>query len=424
MTRRPTPRLAGYAAVIALGAYGAVTLDRVAVLALVVPFAIWLALGLALASPPELEISGRLSRERVAEGEEVVWEAELVCRGSLGWLELELELPPAVGCDVKAARLRVRPGQNRVEYLSWRLRPKRWGAFRCGPVLVRAQDRLGLVTYSARLGEASRLRVYPAFDRLRQLVPPARTQLFAGNRIARRHGEGIEFADIRGFTPGDRVRRINWRVTARTGVPQVNDFHLERNADLILFVDSFADLGQDLESVLSLSVRAAAALADGYLGERDRVGVVGFGGVLRWLLPGMGPRHLYRVVESLLDTQVVTSYAWRAIDVIPSRVLPPAATILALSPLLDARSLGALVDLHHRGFDLVVLEITPDRFLPRAGRAVDPLALRLWSLRRQARRRSLRRAGLIVLEWSEGVALETVLAQAREYRRFARRSVA
>jgi hypothetical protein len=43
---------------------------------------------------------------------------------------------------------------------------------------------------------------------------------------------------------------------------------------------------------------------------------------------------------------------------------------------------------------------------------------------RVARRRSLQRAGLIVLEWPEGVALETLLAQAREYRRFARRSVA
>lgn len=424
MTRRPTPRLAGYAALVALGAFGAVTLDRVAVLALVVPFAVWLALGLALATPPEVELTARLDRERAVEGDEVLWQVDVVCRGGLSWLELEPELPPEISCEIAGARLRIRPSQAGTENLTWPLRPKRWGAFRCGPMLVRAQDRLGLVRYSARLGEPATLRVYPKFDRLRQLVPPARTQLFAGNRIARRHGEGIEFADIREFSPGDRVRRINWRATARTGRPQVNVFHLERNADLILFVDSFADLGQDQDSVLSLAVRAAVALADGYLGERDRVGVIGFGGVLRWLLPGMGPRHFYRLVESLLDTQVVTSYAWRAIDVIPARVLPPAATIVALTPLLDPRSLGALLDLHQRGFDVVALEISPERFLPRSVSAADPLAWRLWTLLRLARRRTLQRAGLIVLEWSEGVALEAVLAQAREYRRFARRSVA
>lgn len=423
MTRRPTPRLTGYTALVALGAFGAVTLDRIAVLALVVPFAVWLAWGLATATAPEVELSGGLDRERAAEGDELLWESEVRCRGGIGWLELLLELPPGIQSGAKGARFRVRPSAGRSEKVSWSLRAIRWGSYRIGPVTVRTQDRLGLVSYSQRLGEPARLRVYPSFERLRKLVPPARTQLFAGNRISRRHGEGLEFADIRAFTPGDRVRRVNWRVTARTGIAHVNDFHLERNADLILFVDSFADLELDQDSVLSLAVRAASALADGYLGERDRVGVVGFGGVVRWLLPGLGPRHFQRVVEALLDTRVVASYAWRDIDVIPSRVLPPSATIIALTPLLDARSVGALADLHHRGFDVVVLAIAPERFMPSSN-LIDPLALRLWRLLRVARQRSLQRDGMIVLEWAQGVALETLLDQAREYRRFARRSAA
>ncbi|MGA8427170.1 MAG: DUF58 domain-containing protein [Candidatus Dormiibacterota bacterium] len=423
MTRRPTPRLTGYTALVAVGALGAVTLDRIAVLALVVPFAVWLAWGLATAAPPEVELTGGLDRERAAEGDELLWESEVRCRGGMGWLELLLELPPGIQAGAKGARLRVRPSAGSSEKVSWTLLAIRWGSYRIGPVTVRTQDRLGLISYSQRLGETARLRVYPSFERLRKLVPPARTQLFAGNRISRRYGEGLEFADIRAFTPGDRVRRVNWRVTARTGIAHVNDFHLERNADLILFVDSFADLELDQDSVLSLAVRAASALADGYLGERDRVGVVGFGGVVRWLLPGLGPRHFQRVVEALLDTQVVASYAWRDIDVIPSRVLPPSATIIALSPLLDARSVGALADLHHRGFDVVVLAIAPERFMPRSN-LIDPLALRLWRLLRVARQRSLQRDGMIVLEWPHGVALETLLDQAREYRRFARRSAA
>ena len=424
MTARPTARLAGYAAIVALGAFSAVTLDRIAALALVVPFALWLAWGLAFAAPPELELRGDLDRDRAAEGDEVLLEAELRCRGRLAFLELQLGLPGEVACDLPQARARILPRPDLPETVRWRLTPRLWGSYRIGPVEFRAEDPLGIIRYSGHLGEPIPLRVFPAWERLRKLVSPARTQLFAGNRIARQHGDGIEFADIRAFAPGDRVRRINWRVTARTGVPFVNDFHLERNADVILFLDSFANLGSDLDSVLSLAVRAAAALADGYLGSRDRIGVIGFGGVLRWILPGMGPRHFYRVVETLIETEAVTSFARRQIDVIPSRVLPPAATVIALSPLLDARTVGALVDLHRRGFDLMVLEISPERFLPREGRGIDPAALRLWRLLRQARRRSLQRAGLIVLEWPEGVALETVLGQAREYRRFARRSTA
>ena len=424
MSRRPTARLAGYAAILALGAYAAVALDRVALLALVVPFALWLSVGLASATPPDLDLTCRLDQERIGEDGMAKLVALVSCRGPVSWVEAELELPDGLVSDVPGNRQRLRPQDGVISKCGWELRPQRWGTYRCGPIRVRAQDRFGLMTYSVGLGQPLRLRVFPAFERLRELVAPARTQLYAGNRIARRHGEGIEFASIRDFTAGDRVRRVNWRATARSGIPLVNDFHLERNADVILFVDSFVDLGVDQDSVLTLAVRAAAALAEGYLGERDRVGVVGFGGLLRWLLPGMGPRHFYRVVEALLDTQVVTSYAWRAIDVIPRRVLPPAATIVALTPFLDPRSLGALADLHHRGFELVVIEISPERFLLRGGKSLDPLALRLWQLVRAARRRTLQRAGVIVVEWPEGTSLEAVLGQVREYRRFARRSAA
>lgn len=305
-----------------------------------------------------------------------------------------------------------------------RLRPLRWGTYRLPPLAVAAQDRLSLLQFRGHAGESLQLRVYPAWERLRKLVPPARTQVYAGNRIARQHGEGLEFADIRPFVAGDRVRRVNWRVTARSGVPHVNDFHLERNSDVVLFIDNFTEIQAGRDSVLGLAVRAASALAQGYLHERDRVGVIGFGGVLRWLTPGMGPQHLYRVADALLDTEVVTSYAWRAIDVIPPRVLPPAATVIALTPLLDPRSVGALADLHHRGFDLVVLEISPAGLVGAGAAAVDPLALRLWGLLQQARRNRLIRAGIAVTQWLPEEPLEVALARAREYRRFAPRATA
>ena len=67
------------------------------------------------------------------------------------------------------------------------------------------------------------------------------TQPFAGNQVARQKGEGLEFADLREFAAGDRVRSINWRASARRNVLVVNERHPERNADVILFLDTFAD---------------------------------------------------------------------------------------------------------------------------------------------------------------------------------------
>ncbi|MGH7610520.1 MAG: DUF58 domain-containing protein [Candidatus Dormibacteria bacterium] len=424
MSALPAPRLLGYAALVALGLLAALSLDRVALVALVTPFAIWLALGLLLARPPALELHSGLLSDRVAEEEELELEVRLRSSEPLGWLELRLELPEGIECRDPQARLRLLPRPGEELTLRWRLLARDWGSYRLGEVSVVARDRLGLFTHRGRLGQRLGLRVFPSRERLLRLVDPARTQVFAGNRIARQHGSGIEFADIRAFAPGDLVRRVNWRVTARTGTPHVNDFHLERNADVVLFVDSFSELGRGRDSVLSLAVRAAGALAQGYLGERDRVGLIGFGGLLNWLLPGTGPRHLYQVAEALLSTEMVTSYAWKQIDVIPPRVLPPAASVVALSPLLDARSVGALADLHHRGFDLLVLEIKAEEFLPTGRLAPDPSAVRLWRLLRQARRHALQRAGVVVVEWPRERPLEVVLAQAREYRRYVRRCVA
>ena len=148
----------------------------------------------------------------------------------------------------------------------------------------------------------------------------------------------------------------------------MNESHPERNTDVILFVDSFAEARLGGEGTLDLAVRATAALADAYVRRRDRVGLIGYGGILRWLAPGTGTVQLYRIVDALLDTEIVLSYYWKEIDVIPRRVLPPNALVIALSPLLDPRSVGALLDLRARGFDLAVIDVSPIPYAPRPER--------------------------------------------------------
>src|SRR5262249_7507740 len=190
---------------------------------------------------------------------------------------------------------------------------------------------------------AQPVKVYPRPEPMRELLRPLETQVFSGNQVAREKGEGIEFADLRPFVPGDRPKRINWRASARRGDLWVNELHAERNTDVILFLDSFAEVRaeDETESTLDRAVRAAAALATHYLRHKDRVGLVGFGGLLNWLLPSTGLVQLYRIVDSLLDTEIVLNYAWKDLEVIPRRSLPPHARILRLTPLLVARASAA-----------------------------------------------------------------------------------
>jgi uncharacterized protein (DUF58 family) len=216
------------------------------------------------------------------------------------------------------------------------------------------------------------------------------------------------------------VRSINWRATARRGDLHVNQQHPERNTDVVLFLDTFTDVGTGAHGTLDMTVRAATSLAHRYLERKDRVGVVSFGGYLSWLLPASGTRQLYRIVDSLLQMDIVLSFARKGIDILPPRTLPPKALVLALSPLLDARSAAALLDLRARGFDLVVIEVSPVPFVHSGGDELARLAYRLWRLSRESLRKRYEAAGVPVVEWVDGEPLNVVLEEVMTFRRHAR----
>ena len=419
MTRAASAKLRTYPVLAGLGLIGALVLGRPELAAIAAPFAVLVGVGLTLARPPELSVIAELERERQLEGRQVLAHLEVRSARSIWRLELLLELPAGLETEKPNPRLiRLATGERRS--IEVPLRCSHWGAYEVGRVLWRARDRFGLVTFEGSAGEPSHLKVYPSGETLERMLRPMDTQAFSGNQVARSRGEGIEFADLRPFTPGDRVRRVNWRATARRGVPWVNEAHPERNSDVVVFLDTFAEARRADTGTLDLGVRAAAALAAHYLKEKDRVGLVSFGGVLNWLTASGGPTQLYRIVDSLLDAEIALSYAWKDLDVLPARTLPPRALVIALSPLLDERAVGALLDLRARGFDLAVLEVSPFPFVEEGPTETDQLAYRLWRLRREGLRSRFAARGVAIAEWREGVPMEAVMEEVRGFRRHAR----
>ncbi|MGH7667722.1 MAG: DUF58 domain-containing protein [Candidatus Dormibacteria bacterium] len=248
-------------------------------------------------------------------------------------------------------------------------------------------------------------------------MKPAMTQAFVGEETARERGEGFEFADIRKFQPGDLTRRINWRVTARQGEPYVSLQHPERNVDIILMIDSLTDCHSGVDGTLAWQGRAVAGLAQLHLARRDRVGLLSYGGVLHLLPPGAGTNHLYRILDTLIDTKVVPSYARPTLSLLPPRSLPPRALVIAFTPLVDQRMTDALMDLHGRGSDLAVVEVDPERFTTREQDSSEAMSWRIWRLSRSARRHELWRAGIPLIGWDTSEPLDSVLVQLNEMRR-------
>jgi len=367
VTRFQTPKLGAYAALAAAGFLAALLFARTEAVVLALPFALVAFLGIATAREPRVELEATLDRERMLEGERALLRVRVRAGTPVRRLELSIRLPAGLELVEGRARTSVSLAAGEEQMVEAGLEGRRWGAYQVGSMTLRARDRFGLLLFERSLPTSLGLRVLPRPEALRALLAPLETQAHAGNTVSRGRGSGIEFADVRAFLHGDRVRHVNWRVSARRGELHVNQHHPERNADVVLFLDTFAEVGDGGRTTLDMSIRGAAGLAAIYLRSRDRVGLVGFGGILRWLRPAMGTVQLYRVMDSLLDTRVMTSYAWKGIDVIPTGILPPKALILALSPLLDERTLGALLDVRGRGFDVAVIELDPvDLVEPRA----------------------------------------------------------
>jgi uncharacterized protein (DUF58 family) len=419
MTRLDSPRLVTYAGLAAAGLIAGLALGRIELVALAAPFALAAGVGRALARDPQIEGTVTLDRERALEDDDVRVTVELTSPVGADRVDVLLPLPAELRSAGSNPRVVVlRAGEPRT--LECDVRCERWGAFVLGPVYIRATDRLAFHSWETRIGRAQSLRVYPSVETLRALLEPLDTQVFVGNQLSRSRGDGIEFADIRDWEPGDRVRSINWRASARRGELLVNEQHPERNTDVVLFLDTLADVRVGGRGTLDLTVRAAASLAHRYLERKDRVGVVSFGGYLSWLLPKSGARQLYRIVDSLLQIGVVLSFAAKGIDVLPPRTLPPKALVIALSPLLDARSAAALLDLRARGFDLVVVEVSPVPFVRPGPGELAQLSYRLWRLSREALRARYEQAGVPVVEWTDGEALNVVLEEVTAFRRYAR----
>lgn len=415
---RASPRVGQYAVLLALLLVAAVASQRIEAVVIAVPLLALLVGGVVMARRTRLAVVVTSDRERILEGNPVTLHFSVTAEPRPAEVALRMSLPPGLEGGGTLPRM-IRP-RRQTEELDLSLAAARWGGYRLRGLEATAHDRLGFYAWRMQASLDLELRVYPQPDKVRRLLRPLDTQPAAGSNVSHARGEGFEFADITEYQPGDQVRRVNWRASGRRGALMVNRHHPERSSDVVVFVDAYTDYGTTEASSLAASVRIAAALAQAHLRHRDRVGVISWGGMLRWLLPGSGARQAYRILDVLVDTQVQVSYAWRGIAHVPPRTLPAHAQVLAVSALADERPIEALLNLAARGSDLSVIEVSLGEFLPPPVSGPESIARRLYELRRSLLRDRFRAAGVPVATWAPGLPLAALVEELEAFRRAAR----
>ena len=425
MTRRPTPRLGAYLLLGVAGLFTGAALGRAEPVVLMAPLLLAALVALALVEDPELSIEAALERDRLLEGDDAELTIGVTAPRPVRWLELAIGLPPGLVArdGNRVLGMQLEPGVHRQ--VSIGVSPERWGIYRVDQIAVRLRDRFGFFAFETAMDPGLALRVFPQPEALRRVLRPAATQASAGNEVSRRLGEGIEFAGVRPHVPGDEIRRVNWRISSRRAELHVNELHPERSTDVVILLDTFTDVpGAPPQSSLATAVRAANGIADHYLRRRDRVGLIAFGGSIRWLVPSMGLGQSYRIVDTLIGARAAASFVWKGVDLIPPRSLPAKALVIALTPLVDTRTVEALLDLRGRGFDLAVIEVSPEALLPPPADDLDGTIRGLWAMQRELLRDRFRQLGVPLVVWSSGASLEAALEEVRQFRRHGRPALA
>src|SRR5579862_9663926 len=116
-------------------------------------------------------------------------------------------------------------------------------------------------------------------------------------------GRGMDFDEVREYSPGDEVRTIDWNVTARAGRAFVKKFTEERELTIFLVVDISAsgNFGSGTMSKRDLAAELASVLAFSAIRNSDKVGLILYTDrIERYLPPKKGRRHVLRVVRDIL----------------------------------------------------------------------------------------------------------------------------
>jgi uncharacterized protein (DUF58 family) len=290
----------------------------------------------------------------------------------------------------------------------------RWGRHVLGPVAAQGVACDGLFVSQQVVGEPLPLKAYPVTEPFRADEAMPRAAGLVGQHHSRRRGEGGELAGVREFAPGDRLRRIDWRVTLRTRRVHVVSTLSDRDAEVVLLLDVLHEAGESggtggAASVLDTTVRAAAGIAEHYLHRGDRVSMLEYGFRARRLRPATGRRQYLTVLEWLLDVRPSGGAYEPSAGAFGTHLLSANALVIVLTPLLDQRSAAMVARLARSGRFVVAVDTLPPDLRPALLGDWAPLAYRLWRMSRENVVGQLREHGVPVVAWAGAGSLDQVL---------------
>jgi uncharacterized protein (DUF58 family) len=373
--------------------------------AFVLPFLAYLWVG-ALRSPGEIRLAASRTLEKISTtaGKPIEIYLVVVNEGeSIANLYVDdwdfSETQVRAGCASQRSAL---PAGRHVE-LRYPFQAKR-GVYTWKTVHAAASDPLGLYQVQVEIPAASEFCVKPEIERLHPFrLQPHSTIHLAGSIPARLAGSGTDFWGVREYIPGDTLRSLNWRKSARQPNQLfTREFEQNEIMDIGLILDARAleaPFHTD-EELFDFSIRAAASLAEIFLREGNRVGLLVFGNQLIHLFSGYGKKQLSRIIFALARAAPGKNTSLGGLNYVSNRLFPRRSLLVMISS-LARNDLDVFTRLRAQGYQLLL--VSPNPFDPasevgRQKREVD-MAIRVSRLERRLHLEQCLQKGIQVVDW-------------------------
>ena len=307
-------------------------------------------------------------------------------------------------CDGKAGLRTALPNAAQA-VLSYSIGDKR-GGYDWETIRAVVSDPFDLFDLPVVLPARASIQVQPEYPQYRRLsLRPRGTLHSPGSIPARLGGSGVDFWGVREYHPGDSLRWLDWRLTARH--PQhlfTKEFEQEEIADIGLILDARQKTdvprlaGRD--SLFEHSVSAAASLAEAFLHEGHRMSLLSINGATKAVFPGYGKVQLNRMLRFLAQIKPGANSQADSMEFLPVHMFSSHALLIVISSL--AQNDWALFPrLRSCNFQVLLVSPNPFDFVSQmfGQDRVSRLALRAARLERQLLLRDIGALHIPVIDW-------------------------
>jgi len=277
-------------------------------------------------------------------------------------------------------------GAGETTRVAYKVRFRKRGVYQARAFCVTAIDPLGVVAFTRSLPGEDELVVYPSPYKIQDL-PLSGMDRYGWQELTTLvfHGSSVDPDGVRPYRPGDPLRRVHWRQTARTGQLTVIEFEEAQSLQLVIALDlqRGTDVGAGTETTLEYCVRVAAALTQQAIQVGASVQLLvplearsapGYSGSLEAVAtPRRGQEQLFLVLDALARVQAVAHQPVSGLVEETVGILSPGTTLLVMTSRADGALPGVLARYTATGANVIVLYVDPQSF--SGGKAALPAGL-------------------------------------------------